>query len=118
MGVLKHVLFKKDKNLWYWWQSIFFYMATPPNLYEAIAVNLVKLELVGSSSGYRRFIIEKPFGFDLESGKKLNRTLHEIIEGGADFSGLIIILVKKLYRIFWSPDLLMAYLNHSGTEII
>ena len=28
--------------------------------------------------GFRRIIIEKPFGYDLESAKKLNRTLHNL----------------------------------------
>ena len=30
-------------------------------------------------NGFRRVIIEKPFGYDLESGMKLNKTLHELI---------------------------------------
>ncbi len=57
-----------------------FYMATPPNMYELIAVNLSKAGLADQSSGFKRFIIEKPFGYDLESARKLNRILHEIIE--------------------------------------
>ena len=56
-----------------------FYMATPPVLYEAIAINLSKAGLTDQSSGFCRVIIEKPFGYDLESGRKLNRTLHELI---------------------------------------
>lgn len=56
-----------------------FYMATPPSMYEIIAVNLAKCGLTEQGTGFRRIIIEKPFGYDLESGKKLNNTLHEII---------------------------------------
>jgi glucose-6-phosphate 1-dehydrogenase len=56
-----------------------FYMATPPSMYEVIAVNLSKCGLTNDENGFRRVIIEKPFGYDLESGQKLNRTLHEII---------------------------------------
>ena len=56
-----------------------FYMATPPFLYESISVNLSKSGLTDQSDGFRRVIIEKPFGYDLESGRKLNRTLHELI---------------------------------------
>jgi glucose-6-phosphate 1-dehydrogenase len=56
-----------------------FYMATPPSMYEIIAVNLAKAGLSNQNNGFRRVIIEKPFGYDLESGRKLNRTLHEII---------------------------------------
>jgi glucose-6-phosphate 1-dehydrogenase len=56
-----------------------FYMATPPSLYEPIAVNLAKAGLSEQQNGFRRIIIEKPFGYDLDSGRKLNRTLHELI---------------------------------------
>jgi glucose-6-phosphate 1-dehydrogenase len=56
-----------------------FYMATPPRMYEIIAVNLAKAGLSDQMNGFRRIIIEKPFGYDLESGRKLNRILHEII---------------------------------------
>jgi glucose-6-phosphate 1-dehydrogenase len=56
-----------------------FYSATPPSMYEVIAVNLAKAGLTGQDNGFRRLIIEKPFGYDLESGRKLNKTLHEII---------------------------------------
>jgi glucose-6-phosphate 1-dehydrogenase len=53
-----------------------FYMATPPSLYETIAVNLSASGLCDQEHGFRRIIIEKPFGYDLESGRNLNRTLH------------------------------------------
>ena len=56
-----------------------FYMATPPSMYEVIAVNLAKSGLSNQENGFRRIIIEKPFGYDLESGKKLNKTLHDLI---------------------------------------
>ncbi len=56
-----------------------FYMATPPSMYEIISINLAKSGLTDQEKGFRRLIIEKPFGYDLESGRKLNRTLHELI---------------------------------------
>jgi len=56
-----------------------FYMATPPNMYETIAVNLAGSGLSNQTDGFRRLIIEKPFGYDLESSRKLNKKLHEII---------------------------------------
>jgi len=57
-----------------------FYLATPPNLYEAISVNLSESGLCDQHEGFRRIIIEKPFGYDLESAIKLNRTLHNLAE--------------------------------------
>lgn len=56
-----------------------FYMATPPSMYETLAVNLAKSGLSDQKDNFRRVIIEKPFGYDLESGRKLNKTLHELI---------------------------------------
>lgn len=57
-----------------------FYMATPPSLYEKIAVNLTKAGLTSELKGFRRLIIEKPFGYDLQSGRALNVRLHEMIK--------------------------------------
>jgi len=60
-------------------RNIIFYMATPPHLYETISTNLTKAGLSIQTDGFRRFIIEKPFGYDLESARKLNNALHELI---------------------------------------
>jgi glucose-6-phosphate 1-dehydrogenase len=59
--------------------SYIFYMATPPSMYEIIAVNLAKAGMSDQSAGFRRFIIEKPFGYDLQSAMELNSKLHELI---------------------------------------
>lgn len=59
--------------------NIIIYMATPPNLYETIARNLSAADMVAQDNGYRRIIIEKPFGYDLGSSRKLNDTLHEMV---------------------------------------
>ncbi len=56
-----------------------FYLATPPSMYEKISVNLSKEGLTEKETGFSRIIIEKPFGYDLESGKNLNDTLHTIV---------------------------------------
>jgi glucose-6-phosphate 1-dehydrogenase len=73
-GLLEKISLEKgiDKNY-------IFYLATPPSLYEVISVNLSRARLLDQKEGFRRVIIEKPFGYDLESGKKLNRTLHELM---------------------------------------
>jgi glucose-6-phosphate 1-dehydrogenase len=56
-----------------------FYMATPPSLYEMIAINLSESGLSRETNGFRRIIIEKPFGYDFESSRKLNKTLHGLV---------------------------------------
>jgi glucose-6-phosphate 1-dehydrogenase len=57
-----------------------FYLSMPPNLFGPIANNLSKAGLSESTNGYRRLIIEKPFGYDLESGLALNKELHEAFD--------------------------------------
>ena len=54
-----------------------FYLSTPPSLYEPIAKNLSDQGLNTETDGWRRLIIEKPFGYSLESAKKLNDGLHD-----------------------------------------
>lgn len=54
------------------------YLATPPNMYEVITHNLFVAELHQQKNGYRRIIIEKPFGYNLQSAQELNKKLHGI----------------------------------------
>jgi glucose-6-phosphate 1-dehydrogenase len=56
-----------------------FYMATPPLMYDVIADNLAHAGLSDQAGGFRRLIIEKPFGYDLASGKELNGRLHQMV---------------------------------------
>ncbi len=58
-----------------------FYLATPPSFFGVIATELGKAGLAKEVDGqWRRIIIEKPFGRDLESAKELNKTLHQSFE--------------------------------------
>lgn len=52
-----------------------FYLSTPPAVYENIAENLSEIGLSKSASHFRRLIVEKPFGTDLESAQQLNINL-------------------------------------------
>lgn len=55
-----------------------FYLSTPPKLYPIIPKLLAKQGLNKESGGrFRRVIIEKPFGVDLESAISLNKSLTE-----------------------------------------
>lgn len=55
-----------------------FYLATPPSAYASIAECLGKEDLQNDSEGFRRLVIEKPFGYDLKSAVQLNNDLHKI----------------------------------------
>jgi glucose-6-phosphate 1-dehydrogenase len=52
-----------------------YYLATPPAVYEPVIENLGTAGLSTEDGGYRHIVIEKPFGSDLESARRLNRTL-------------------------------------------
>lgn len=54
-----------------------FYLSTPPNLYETIAKNLANQGLNSQEEGWKRLIVEKPFGYSLETAKNLNRGLQQ-----------------------------------------
>ncbi len=53
-----------------------FYLSTPPSLYEIVAKNLAEKSLNEESKGWKRLIVEKPFGYSLASAKELNQGLH------------------------------------------
>lgn len=57
-----------------------FYMAMPPSMFEIITRNLAFAGLNKQSVGYKRIVVEKPFGYDLETGIQLNARLHENFE--------------------------------------
>lgn len=52
--------------------NIMYYLSTPPTLYETIAKNLADSGLSAQNNGWKRLIVEKPFGYSLETAKALN----------------------------------------------
>ncbi|MBK1645339.1 glucose-6-phosphate dehydrogenase [Thiocapsa imhoffii] len=60
-----------------------FYLAVPPMLFADITRLLGAVGLTSEgASDWRRVIIEKPFGSDLDSAKALNGMLHETLDEG------------------------------------
>jgi glucose-6-phosphate 1-dehydrogenase len=56
--------------------NVVFYLAVAPRFFEAIVAGLSRVGLLEEKDGtFRRVIIEKPFGNDLESAKALNTKL-------------------------------------------
>ncbi|MFC2112711.1 glucose-6-phosphate dehydrogenase [Bacteroidota bacterium] len=58
--------------------NLIFYLATPPSLYTPIAHSLSKQGLTEEGRGWRRIVVEKPFGYDLESSRELNLKFREV----------------------------------------
>ena len=55
--------------------NFIFYLSTPPSLYSIIPEFLAEHGLNKNKNGWRRLIIEKPFGYDLNSALELNEKL-------------------------------------------
>jgi len=57
-----------------------FYLATPPDAFAEVVQQLGKAGLVQTEKGgWRRVVVEKPFGRDLDSALELNRQLHQVL---------------------------------------
>ncbi|MGW9428324.1 glucose-6-phosphate dehydrogenase, partial [Streptomyces decoyicus] len=56
-----------------------FYLSVPPKFFPQVVQQLKKHGLADQKEGsWRRAVIEKPFGHNLESAKELNRIVHEV----------------------------------------
>ncbi len=55
--------------------NVLFYFAIPPAYYHVTARNLHSVNLTNEEKGWRRLVIEKPFGMDLDSARHLNGCL-------------------------------------------
>jgi glucose-6-phosphate 1-dehydrogenase len=64
-----------------------FYLSTPPSLYEAIAKNLSDKGLNSEVNGWKRILVEKPFGYSLQTAQDLNKGLQKYFKE------------KQIYRI-------------------
>ncbi len=57
-----------------------FYLAIPPEWFEAAVSNLHTAGLLDESDGFRRIVTEKPFGSDFDSARALNRTFRQYVK--------------------------------------
>ena len=57
-----------------------FYLAIPPTVYGTVVERLGAAGLTRSDTGWRRVIVEKPFGTDLASARALNQQLHSHLD--------------------------------------
>ncbi|HLH37780.1 MAG TPA: glucose-6-phosphate dehydrogenase [Bryobacteraceae bacterium] len=67
--------------------NCFYYLATAPAFFAPIVQQLGAAGLVNEENGWRRVIIEKPFGRDYDTALKLNREIREVLKE------------KQIYRI-------------------
>src|ERR1700728_2520157 len=67
--------------------NYFYYLATAPSFFGPIITQLGAAGLVSEDHGWRRVIIEKPFGHDYESAIALNKEIRKVLDE------------KQIYRI-------------------
>jgi len=62
-------------------QNCLFYLSSAPEYYPTIVAHLAQAHLLSEAEGgYRRIIVEKPFGRDLDSALSLNAVLHGALQ--------------------------------------
>ncbi|RMF48495.1 MAG: glucose-6-phosphate dehydrogenase [Anaerolineae bacterium] len=57
-----------------------YYLATAPKFYAPVARALGAYGMTSQEAGWRRIIVEKPFGRDLASARALNEVLHQAFD--------------------------------------
>ncbi len=60
--------------------NILFHLSTAPSFYSIIVKKISESGLAKSNDGWRRVIVEKPFGTDEQSARELDRDIHEVFE--------------------------------------
>lgn len=53
-----------------------YYLATAPSFYDDVVSNLHHAGMSSQEDGWRRVVVEKPFGYDLGSARALNKVIH------------------------------------------
>jgi len=59
-----------------------YYLSLSPEFYEPTVVHLGAAGMAAEQDAPRRLVIEKPFGRDLESARRLNSKVHEVFSEG------------------------------------
>ena len=58
-------------------ENYIFYLATPPTIYETIVNQLGICGIIKELNNKLKIIVEKPYGFDVNSAKQLDQVLHK-----------------------------------------
>ncbi|MEJ2615187.1 MAG: glucose-6-phosphate dehydrogenase [Ignavibacteriaceae bacterium] len=58
--------------------NVLFHLSTPPSFYDIIIKRLASSGLSKTENGWRRVIIEKPFGHDEKSARELDASIQEV----------------------------------------
>ncbi len=100
--------------------NILFYLATPPLMYTVIPACIEKYGQHQSPNGWRRIIIEKPYGCNEQEAKQLDKLLTEIfpereiyrIDHFLGKETVQNILVLRFANSIWEPLWNYNYIDH------
>lgn len=57
-----------------------YYLSIAPEFYANAVENLGRLDMAKENGGWRRIVIEKPFGYDLKTAQALNKVVHSVFD--------------------------------------
>ena len=97
-----------------------YYLATPPSLFTNIIDLLGLTDQLHENGGWRRVVIEKPFGTDLASARSLNRQIHKTLNEDQIYridhylgkETVQNILVTRFANTIFEPLWNRNYINH------
>lgn len=98
-----------------------FYLSVPPKFFPKVVQQLKKHGLADQKEGsWRRAVIEKPFGHDLESAQELNQLVHDVFPPNEVFridhylgkETVQNILALRFANTMWEPIWNRSYVDH------
>ena len=106
-----------------------YYLSTPPSLYGVIPECLAAHGLNTEELGWKRIIVEKPFGYDIETAKALDIQIHRFFEehqiyridhylGKETVQNLLVLRFSNgLFEPLWNRNFI-DYVEITGAESI